>query len=70
MKVFPEGHREGYFLFMKLVATGYWLENTYKADKNSKTSTAEQLSENITGGKYAYHFHIPPTPKTISINIY
>lgn len=74
MKLFPEGHREGYFLFMKSylmpVATGYWLENTYKADKYSKTTTAEQLPENITGGEYAYHSYIPPTPKTISINVY
>lgn len=45
------------------VTTGYWLENTYKADKYSKTTTAEQLPENITGGKYAYHSYIPPHPK-------
>lgn len=52
LKVFSESQREDYFLFMKSylmpVATGYWIENTYKADK---TTTAEQLTENSTGGK-------------------
>lgn len=68
LKVFPESHREDYILFMKgylmLVSTGYWIENTYKADKYSKITTAEQLTENITGGRYAYHSYIHP-PKRL-----
>lgn len=70
LKVFPESHRENYFLFVESywITAGYWIENKYKADKYSRITTAEQLTENITGDKYAYHSYIPPQ-KTISINI-
>lgn len=64
LKVFPGSQREDYFFFMKSylmpVSTGYWIENTYKADKYSKITTAEQLTENITEGKCVYHSYIPP----------
>lgn len=71
-EVISWGSQRGLFSFYEELsdACSYWLENTYKADKYSKTTTAEQLPENITGDKYAYHSYIPPTPKTISINIY
>lgn len=72
LKVFPKSHREDCFLFVKSyqmpVTASYWIENKYKADKYSKITTAEQLTENITGGKYAYHSYILPQ-KSISINI-
>lgn len=59
-----ESQRELFDLYVSYlvpVASGYWTENMYNADKYSKIATAEELTENITGGKYAYHSYNPPS---------
>lgn len=59
-----ESQRELFSLYVSYlvpVASGYSIENMYNADKYSKTATAEELTENITGDKYAYHSYNPPS---------
>lgn len=50
-----------YISYSVPVASGYWIENMYNAHKYSKITTAEELTENTAGGKYAYHSYNPPS---------
>lgn len=59
-----ESQRELFDLYVSYlvpVASGYWTESMYNANKYSKIATAEELTENITGGKYAYHSYNTPS---------